>query len=318
MKKSLPIYLLLIALPIKTMDNDLNLQLCRAVSHTNPNREQIYSLIAAKADVNYLFASNRSLLHWAASWSYQKSCMILLELGANPNTNAQLIGVHTVNPTPLMAAIDNKLTEVSCLMIKQGADIHVKDSNDRTALWMACDKNIPQVCKLLIEKKADINIQDKIDHHTPLMISTLRWSTPLCKLLLRSGADLRIRSKYAETALIIAAKKNAIEPILAMLNHVLFPSKTEIKTVMYSLFRLRTTNRIASELYRYQAKSLLVPWLLYGIASKNKQACIDLLEMNNTHSKRAAEYYPVSFLNPDRINLTIRSLIQNQLGNIDL
>lgn len=315
MKKSLLIFLLFLALPINAMQ-DLNEQLLNIATTTiNPNPVQIRSLIAAKADVNHIpVYIGQSVLYWAAILGKRTACMVLLEAGANPNTNAQLIGA---NPTPLMAAIDHKFTEVCFLMIEQGTDIHIKDSNDRNALWMACEKNLPEVCKLLIEKQADINIHDKVDQLTPLMIGILRWNTPLCKLFLKNGADLHIRSKHAETVLIMAARMNAQDLTLAMLNHVLFPSKTESKFFMYSLARLRTTNRIANFLYR-QAKSLLAPWLLHDIASKNKQACIDLLEMQNIHSNRAFEHFPVSLLNPECINKTIESLIQNQLGNIEL
>jgi len=335
MNQALLIFMLFFALPINAMQNpleaalyhlafhqpgtELNQQLSSAATQENPDKEQIRSLIAAKADINYI-SNDRSILHWAASLGHEKACMILLEAGANPNTNAQSgwnNGWHTTNPTPLMAAIDHKFIEASCLMIEEGADIHIKNSYDRNALWMACEKNLPEVCKLLIEKQADINIQDKVDQLTPLMIGILRWNTPLCKLFLKNGADLHIRSKHAETVLIMAARMNAQDLTLAMLNHVLFPSKTESKFFMYSLARLRTTNPIANFLYK-EAKSLLAPWLLHDIASKNKQACIDLLEMQNIHSNRAFEHFPVSLLNPECINKTIESLIQNQLGNIEL
>lgn len=329
MKKSLLIFLLFLTLPINAMQDllctafhqpgtELNQQLSRAAVQENPDLEQIHSLIAAKADVNYI-SNARSILHWATTLGHQKACMILLKLGANPNnTNAQQIGWITATPTPLMAAIDRKFSEVSCLMIEKGAYIHVKDSNNRNALWMACNKDLPEICKLLIAKQANINIQDKIDQTTPLMISIMRWNTPLCKLLLRSSASLRARSKDGETPLIMAAKMNAQDLTLAILNHVLFPSKTEAKFLMYSLARLRTTDQIANTLYRYQAKSILAPWLLYGIASKSKQACIDLLEMHDTHTYRAFDHYPVSLLNPECIDTTIQSLIQNQLGNKDI
>lgn len=299
------------------MQDDLNQQLSIAAVQEYPDKEQIYSLIAAKADVNYI-SGDRSILHWATTLGHQKACMILLKADANPNTNAQKIGSHTPNPTPLMAAIDRKFTEVSCLIIENGANIHVKDSNDRNALWMACDKNLPEVCKLLIEKRANINNQDKIDYLTPLMISIMRWNTPLCKLLLKNGANLHAQSKDTETPLIIAAKMNAQDLTLATLNHVFFPSKTEAKFLMYSLFRLRTQSQIASLLYRHLAKSLLAPWLLFGIALNNKQACIDLLQMHDTHSNRAFEHYSVSLLYPEYIDETIQSLIQNQLGNKEL
>jgi ankyrin repeat protein len=314
MNKSTIIFLSFFVYPLLAMDNDLNFKLYSAATNRTPNLDLIQTLIAAKADVNH-FVYTKSLLHWIAIYGTEKACIILLEAGANPNTNVSQFGA--VISTPLMAAIERKFIKASCLMIEKGANIYTRNSKGYSVLGRACGMNLPAVCKLLIEKQADINIQDK-NSYTPLMMSIARWNNSICKLLLKNGADLHARTKHAETPLIIAARMHARDFTLAILNHSLFPSKTEAKYLMYSLARLRTQNsQIAILLYR-QAKSLLAPWLLYGIATPNKAACINLLQMRALDNARAFEQCPVSLLNPECIDETIQSLIQNQLGNKEL
>jgi len=350
MKKSLLIFMLSLALPIKAMQDSPNQQLLGAVLQENPNQDQIHALIAAKADVNHFpdseavlqmatafgdlstqiaitndakyLPNSRSLLHCAATFGCQKACIILLEAGANPNT--QNNGYRTVFTTPLMAAINRDAIESIRLMIEKGAYINARDFFHCNALIVACHTSNVDVCRLLIEKRADVNSRTRVDHGTPLMTCISTANTPIniqvCKLLLRNGADLHARTKQiGTTALIMAAQSIAREPILAMLNHVLFPRKTEAQFFMYSLARLRTqNNEIANLLYR-QAKSLLAPWLLYDIATKNKLSCVDLLQMRPKHAiRRAFEEYSISELNPGWIDETIQVLIQNQLGNTEL
>jgi len=325
MKIPLLISLLLLALPIKAME-DLNEQLLKAVLHENPDPDQIRSLIAAKADVNSSPGSapdRYPVLHWAVIAENQEFCIVLLEAGANPNTveHRKNADAPFCYPTPLMKAIAaySDFTKVIGLMIEKKADVQVKDQRGCDALWWACQKNHSAICELLIKNKADVNTQDNDFNYTALMHCARMNNAHLCTLLLRNGANLRRCSENTSwTALHHAAIHKSAATIPAMLNHVLFPSKTEAKFLMYSLFRLRTTNRIASELYRHQAKSFLAPCLLYGIATANKTACIELLKMYDYNLKRAAEYFSVSLLNPECIEGTIQSLIQNQLGNKDI
>lgn len=323
MKIPLLISLLLLALPIKAME-DLNEQLLKAVLHENPDPDQIRSLIAAKADVNSSPGSapdRYPVLHWAVIAENQEVCIVLLEAGANPNTveyrkNADEPFCY---PTPLMKAISSysDYTKAICLMIEKKADIQVQDQRGCDALWWACQKDRTSICELLLKNKGDANTQDRECNYTSLMLCARNNNADICTRLLRNGAKLHARSNHSGTALHQAALYRSGRAIIAMLSHALFPRKTEAQFLMYSLARLRKTNQIANFLYK-EAKSLLAPWLLYGIASKNKQATIDLLQIPDLDSRSAFEYYLVSFLYPEYIDETIQSLIQNQLGNIEL
>lgn len=292
MNKSIILLSMFFMYPLMAMDNDLNGKLYRAATHKTPNLDQIRTLIEAKADVNH-FVHLQSVLHWTITYGTQKACLMLLEAGANPN-NVKQGEAHTFS-TPLIGAINHGYIDASRLMIENGADIHLEDSYGFTPLWAACNKNLFPICKLLM--------------------SAIYGNIHLFKLLLANGANFHANPED-ETVLLTAAKHNQYKMIVAILNHVLFPSKSkaQARAVMYSLARLRATNPIINELSRH-AKSLLAPWLLWNsITPANKDACINLMEMRDKYGRCAFGYFSISLLNPKNIDETIHYLIKGQLN----
>lgn len=308
-----PILLLSMSLSSVAMDNDLNLKLRRATHEPIINETEIRSLVAAKADVNH-FEGHRSLLHWLAGYGKRTSCMLLLELGANPDTldrdyREDGIGGHTINPTPLMSAIDHKLEAVCIRMIEMKANIHQKDNNDQTALYMACEENLFGVCKLLIEKKADVNVATKIELSTPLHYCAKYNNAPLCKLLLKNGADMSKQNRIKLKPLFVATSNQSDAVIMVMLDHILFPSKQGIKTFLCCLFRLKSNDPNLNELYR-QSKILLAPWLLLAIAQTTQLS--DAIKEND-RGIEAWAFRQKGIPYPTNINEIIQYLIKKQL-----
>jgi Ankyrin repeats (3 copies) len=78
----------------------------------------------------------------------------------NPKTRGQGL----VNDTALIAAVRNKHTDIVKLLLENGANPNIQNTNGDTALIVAvCDKN-KHVIELLMEKQADINIKSKSGH----------------------------------------------------------------------------------------------------------------------------------------------------------
>ncbi len=48
------------------------------------------------------------------------------------------------------------------LLLTKGANIHIKDSNDKTPLHHAAQKGLRTIVKLLIDKGADVHAKDHI------------------------------------------------------------------------------------------------------------------------------------------------------------
>ena len=102
--------------------------------------------------------------------------------------------------TPLQwAALKGNIDIGKCL-IENGADVNIKDNLGRTPLYRASRWNQIGVAKLLIENGADVNAKDK-DGWTPLHLAAVLDRIDIVKVLIENGADPFINNKDGETAL---------------------------------------------------------------------------------------------------------------------
>ena len=108
--------------------------------------------------------------------------------------------------TPLTTAIVNSYAECADLLVKMGADIHIKDKWNTPLLCLAC--NTPSCIKILLEAGADPNTGDPYGD-SPLHYAAEAGQPECIKLLLDAGADPNIANDSGNTPLHRAAGKNA-------------------------------------------------------------------------------------------------------------
>lgn len=88
------------------------------------------------------------------------------------------------------------------LLLRNNADINIKNSADWTVLHLAIQLNFHEMAQLLIENGADIEAEDD-NHNTPLFKAVYKYtsndekrSTKVIELLLKTGADKFRKNKH--------------------------------------------------------------------------------------------------------------------------
>lgn len=103
--------------------------------------------------------------------------------------------------TYLMSAASWGAPEVVKFLLDEGADIHIRDNEGRTALIEGAHRL--KISKMLLDKEADPHAEDN-EGTTVLMKAALRGSPEAVKLLLDKGVDVNAQNKKGETALMKA------------------------------------------------------------------------------------------------------------------
>ncbi len=166
--------------------------------------------------------------HWNPLQKYaykgnEEAILLLLENGEDING-----GDEKFNETPLHIAATAGQSEITELLLKEGADIQARSMSEKTPLHKAVFFGQFDTVKLLVEKGADVNARDK-SGYTPLHSSASnRASLEIAKFLLEKGADPNAKSKYGDVRPIDLAKqqkRNDLAKLLAPITEEL-PQKT--------------------------------------------------------------------------------------------
>ena len=164
---------------------------------------------------------NKSSLHYGVEGALIRdtsfdvvSC--LLNHGAD--INAPMNGKYT----PLMMACRSQHVRLVNFLLQQGANVHLKDKDGKTALHFACQSLSwkPASCDLLnclTENGADINALRK-DNVTPLMVASINGNVDQITFLIKRGANVHLQDKNGDTALHHAAHNmnNSSEIVCAL------------------------------------------------------------------------------------------------------
>ena len=212
----------------------------------------------------------------------------LLNSGVDPNFN-------TVDPLtnrenkPLLLAARNGKYEISRVLLEHGADPHVHDGSNCTALHLAArqvrDQSI-MLLKCLLNHGADINARNQLGH-TPLCIAIFNNELLAVNILLAEGADPNIPDKDGSTALDFAVLRMSASMVDDLLAHGANPDKPgdvhsdRFSNPLCEAFGKQYTDDIVSMLLAYGAdpnkasKKGDTP-LHLAIASSNS-ICVDIL-----------------------------------------
>ncbi len=151
-------------------------------------------LITAGASLD-IFVNGQTALHVAADNGSLKVCKILIENGAQVNTQDMF------GRTPLQyAALDGHLG-VCKVLIDAGGDVNHQDEYGLTPLHWAAKEGHLDVCNLLIAMGAQVDAQLEetddneggTDYWTPLNFAVYHEHPDVCKLLIAAGADVNDR-----------------------------------------------------------------------------------------------------------------------------
>lgn len=106
----------------------------------------ITNLAAYTTDINHQNITNNTALHMAANFCHEHGIHAILQRNADVNIT------NTYNETPLHLAAKHRSdnANVAQMLIKAGANIHLRDENGKTALEYAVEKANVQFAKTLL------------------------------------------------------------------------------------------------------------------------------------------------------------------------
>lgn len=158
-------------------------------------------LLKYKADVKVVNKDGESVLYYLCAEKKPDLNLIkkFIKLGAPINTSGY-------NFTPLTRALDNENIELAKLLIESGADVNLKNHNNKYPLCMACDIGDLSLVKYMISKGANVNVTGK-ENYTPLLYAAdcdSKDSLEIVKLLVEKGAKVNVSNDRGYTPLIYA------------------------------------------------------------------------------------------------------------------
>ena len=180
----------------------------------------IRKFIVSGVDINSKVESGLYPLEYAVRFNKLKSLEFLLKNKADPNLKDPVSGQTALFSAASLEAIN--------LMLKYGADVSIKDSNNRTA-YDVVDKSIRDVLSTGLVfssvSRGDLNkyIKENLplskkDHQgdTALHVAAKKNHVHIIKYLLQKGIAVNAKNKNSETALdLVKDTKNLVAKLLS-------------------------------------------------------------------------------------------------------
>lgn len=151
-------------------------------------------------------------LHYAAEWKLNSSVAVLLEKGANPNTQ------NSNGETALFSAVKADSPSTLELLIKNGANQDSRDYLGNTALHTCVRYDAKNAATVLIYGGADIDAQN-MSGKTPLHEAARAGRTAMVSLLLTNGANINATDTTGKTVLIDSIQSGNTDLVKLLLNN---------------------------------------------------------------------------------------------------
>jgi len=149
---------------------------------------------------------------------------LLIKYGSNINDQA-----GDFQETPLMIATEKYHHDIVDVLLKDGANINLKNIDGQTALHIAVDNKDYKIINLLLNNNANHNIKDNKGNSPLKNIFLKKGNYPfnvdidkdlkIFKLLVNFGADINTQNNEGETILMYLAKTNQYEVITELLSY---------------------------------------------------------------------------------------------------
>lgn len=192
-----------------------------------------------KEHINMLSFSGGSSVMFAAAGGHYNCTKQLMDLGADINAIAKATSDYMEKLTKLIeggkvddedphvdgvtalhvAAQSGHLTTVE-LLLAAGANVDVKDDEDRTALMLAVKGNYGKISALLVKSGANPNtkyVDADGEVHNLLMDAIMVENLEFALLLVENGADLYYKDSKGVTTLLQASHRGMTEVVAALL-----------------------------------------------------------------------------------------------------
>lgn len=119
--------------------------------------------------------------------------------------------------TLLQWAILSQQPQSLALLLELGADASIPGLDGNSALHTAAAVQDPQYLRLLLERGVAVNPRNAVTGATPLATAVLAGREEQLRLLLVCGADVTLSDRLGDTPLHVAAKTNAPQLALMLL-----------------------------------------------------------------------------------------------------
>jgi len=178
----------------------------------NGNPEIIKLLIDRGADVNYL--DTVTPLEQACLQGDEKVVKLLLENGAKPWHNS------TSTKSNLMLARECKNEKMIEYLVKYGAYVDEKDSNNETLLMYVCKNRFEKLARSILPMVSEVHLHDKDNNdNTALMYACQYGLVEIAQYLVDHGVEINEQNNNGETALILACKNGSYPIVHCLISH---------------------------------------------------------------------------------------------------
>lgn len=243
-----------------SVDNEGSTALMQAAGHGDMTL--LNALLGARADVNKRNQRRETALEWAAIAGHTEVVRTLLSRGADADSvnRAFVFSAELGRTETLLVLIDrvgdkgkataealrraaassfvntdeDRLIEVSRLLLQRGADINAPDDNGWAALTSAVESGRGRLVRLLIDSGANVNHRCACSGwlsggYTPLAMAVQRDRTAIADMLLTAGADANVPTRDGTTPLMIAAERANLAVVVALLAKSTDPNAHDLK-----------------------------------------------------------------------------------------
>ncbi|MCX8166571.1 MAG: ankyrin repeat domain-containing protein [Candidatus Micrarchaeota archaeon] len=177
-------------------------------SLSSKDKKLVERLLKLGANIDARDSDGNTGLHLAVLSGNSSLVNYLLSLGANPN----LLNKRKESPL-LLAAYDEAITY---LLMINGADIMITDSQGRTLLYYALKNSNFELAEELINAGIDINHKD---HNGDTVLMSFIHRIDVVKFLLSYGPDLSVRNSNGYTPLLLAIEHGKIDTAIILLEN---------------------------------------------------------------------------------------------------
>ena len=168
------------------------------------NVEAARALLGKGAKVSAVGKDGRTPRHLAAFQGTPEMITLLLDRGAAIDA---VQASHPSKSTPLAQAEEKNRVENFKLLLKRGANVQVKVSENRLSLLhTAAWHNHVEIAKILIDAGIPVDVRDA-DRGTPLVVAVSLGSREVAELLIEKGADVNAKFVSGDTILKVATDR---------------------------------------------------------------------------------------------------------------
>ncbi|KAM3528522.1 hypothetical protein NHJ13051_002343 [Beauveria bassiana] len=147
-------------------------------------------MAARKATRSVVVSGLRNVIN--SGWTSR--LLVLLEDGADIDAIDEVGG-----STALTHAAWLKADAMVPLLLDHGADVNLRDLDDRTALHWAAEGTYADLVEVLLDRGAEIDC--RVNGWTPLLLAGRKWDDLGARILVQRGADVNARDFHGRSVL---------------------------------------------------------------------------------------------------------------------